>query len=260
MNYYNIYIENFNDIYSILKVAEDDLQRLVEAYENGEEAIFIDGIKRVLTGLKEIRVFSFDAPWETLYDWINTEEIKKHHKFSRLTGKIAIGVLGLTTKGTDLTKQFFNKDFGWKKKNTSNDIFKLKQHYISEERIEQLQKLQSNDYDFKKLIRICEEINITYNLDCFYAVGNLLRSLIDHVAPILGHNTFKEVANNYSGNRSFKDAMLHLENSLRKISDSYLHLPIRKSEVLPVINQIEYIAPIDLLLSEIIRVTMDKSS
>ena len=104
---------------------EDDLQRIVDAYDNGVDAVFIDGRKRILTGLKEIRVFSFNAPWETLHDFINSEEIKKQHKFSKLTGKLAIGVLGLASKGTDLTKQFFNKDFGWKKKNQGDSIFKL---------------------------------------------------------------------------------------------------------------------------------------
>jgi hypothetical protein len=76
----------------------------------------------------------------------------------------------------------------------------------------------------------------------------------------LGHKTFKEVANNYSGNKSFKDAMQNLENFLRKISDGFLHLTIRKSEVLPTVNQVEFIAPFDLLLSEIIRVTNEKSN
>lgn len=81
----------------------------------------------------------------------------------------------------------------------------LKKHYINYERIDQLKELKSLDFDFKKLIRICEEINIAHNLDCFYAVGNLLRSMLDHVAPILGHSTFKEVANNYAGSKSFKN-------------------------------------------------------
>lgn len=259
MNYYNIYIENFNDTYTLLKTPEDDLQKIVDAYDNGAESVFINGTKKVLTGLKEIKVFTFDHPWETLHDFINSEEARKYHIFSRLTGYVAQGVPALASKGTDLTKQYFNKDFGWKKNHEGDNILMLKKHYISTERIEQLQGLISSEYDFKKLIRICEEINICYNLDCFYAVGNLLRSLIDHVAPILGHNTFKEIANNYSGSKSFKEAMQHLENSLRKISDSYLHLPIRKSEVLPTINQVEYIAPTDLLLSEIIRVTMSKN-
>lgn len=255
MNYYNIYIENFNDTYTLLKTPEDDLQKIVEAYDNGADSVFINGIKQVLTGLKEIRVFTFDAPWETLNEFINSEEARKHHIFSRVTGYIAQGVPALESKGTDLTKQYFNKDFGWKKKHESDNIFMLKKHYISLERIEQLQGLTSSNFDFKKLVRICEEINICYNLDCFYAVGNLLRSLIDHVAPVLGHNTFKEVANNYSGSKSFKEAIQHLENSMRKISDSYLHLPIRKSEVLPTTNQIDFMAPTDLLLAEIIRVT-----
>lgn len=258
MNYYNIYIESFNDTYTLLQTPEDDLQKIVEAYDDGADSVFVNGIKRVMTGLKEIRVFTFDDPWESLTDFINSEEARKHHIFSSVTGYIAQGVPALELKGKDLTKQYFNNDFGWKKKHDNDNILMLKKHYVNTERIEQLQKLSDSNFDFIKLIRICEEINICYNLDCFYAVGNLLRSLIDHIAPVLGHTTFKEVANNYSGSKSFREAMQHLENSLRKVSDSYLHLPIRKSEILPTINQVEYIAPIDLLLAEIIIVTNAK--
>jgi len=59
MNYYNIYIENFNDTYTILQTREDDLEKIVQAYNNGTDSVFIDGIRRELKGLKEIRVFTF---------------------------------------------------------------------------------------------------------------------------------------------------------------------------------------------------------
>lgn len=259
MEFYNIYIENLNDTYSLSQIPEDDLQRIVDAYDNGKDSVFINGQKRDLTGLKEIKVFTFTDSWDTWDAFINSEEVRPHRKPSRLTGKIAIGIPALASKGADITRKYFNNDYGWKKKTDSENILMLKKHYISPERIEQLKALKNDEHDFKKLVRICEEINISYNLDCFYAVGDLLRSLIDHIAPVFGYSKFGEVANNYSGTSSFKEAMQQLDKSMRKIADSFLHTSIRKSEVLPVANQVEFVAPIDLLLSEIIRITNSKA-
>ncbi|WP_406751830.1 hypothetical protein [Aquirufa salirivi] len=241
------------------QVPEDDLQKIVTAYDNGEGSVFINGERRSLYELVKIKVFTYNDSWDTWNAFVNSVEVKPYYEFSSLTGKIAIGIPALAMKGTDVTKDYFNRDYGWKKKSDSENIFMLKKQYISHERIEYLKTVKSEKHDFRKLIRICEEINITYNLDCFYAVGGMLRSLIDHVAPIFGYTNFGEVTNNYNGGKSFKEAMQQLEKSMRKISDSFLHTSIRSSEVLPVANQVEFIAPIDLLLSEIIRITESKT-
>jgi hypothetical protein len=246
---------------NILNIPEDDLNRIIEAYNLGNENVFINGEKISLRGLKMLKIFTFEGDSERINKFMNLEEVKQKLIYEDWTDCYVIDVPELRKLGEDVTKNFLTKDFGWMKKNDkTEDILMLKKHYINVERIEQLKDLQSSEFDFKKLIRLCEEINITYNLDCFYAVGNLLRSALDHISPILGHKTFKEVANNYSGNKSFKDAMQNLENFLRKISDGFLHLTIRKSEILPTVNQVEFIAPFDLLLSEIIRVTNEKSN
>jgi hypothetical protein len=236
-------------------LAEDDLQKIKDAYDNGRDSVFVNGTNYVLKGLRKIKLYDFKDSWDSLSDFINSEEVKPFLVFSRLTGKVAIGPHALSLKGNDLTKQFFNEDFGWKKGSDVNDtILQLKKHYINLERIEQLKKIQDKDLDYSKLVRICEEINICYSLDCFYAVGNLLRSILDHVPPTFGFKSFSEVTNNYAGTKSFKEAMQQLDNSLRKISDSFLHTPIRKSETLPNSNQVDFMGGIDFLLSEIVRV------
>ena len=48
--------------------------------------------------------------------------------------------------------------------------------------------------------------------------------------------------------------MLNLENSLRNISDANLHTNIRKKEVLPTFNQVDFRADIDVLLAEIVQI------
>jgi hypothetical protein len=127
---------------------------------------------------------------------------------------------------------------------------------IAESRLVELRSLVSPDFDFRKLVRLCEEVNSSYALQKFYANAMLIRGLLDHVPPVFGFKTFSEVANNYAGGgRSFKEAMQHLENASRKVGDAHLHMPIRKSETLPTAQQVNCGQQLDVLLSEIVRIT-----
>ena len=125
---------------------------------------------------------------------------------------------------------------------------------IAESRLAELRKLVSADFDFKKLIRLCEELNTNYTEKCYLATAMLTRGLLDHVPPLFGKTTFSEVANNYGG-KSFKDTMQHLDGASRKVADSHLHMPIRKNETLPTAQQINCAQQLDVLLSEIVRIT-----
>ncbi len=49
--------------------------------------------------------------------------------------------------------------------------------------------------------------------------------------------------------------MTNLENSSRKIADSYLHTRIRNKESLPNRTQVNFSNDMDVLLSEIIRIS-----
>lgn len=124
--------------------------------------------------------------------------------------------------------------------------------YVHETRIAELKSLSTSDFDLTRLIKYCEELNTTFSYECYLSTAMLVRAIIDHIPPIFNKSTFAEVANNYGG-KSFKDSMKNLDNSLRKISDSYLHLQIRKSEVLPNLNQVDFTNDLDVLLAEIYR-------
>jgi hypothetical protein len=123
---------------------------------------------------------------------------------------------------------------------------------ISETRLSDLRALSSEGFDFKKLVRFCEEINISYGNKCYFATAMLVRGVLDHVPPIFGKSTFAEVANNYGG-RSFKLAMQHLERASRSIADGHLHQPIRRKESLPTAQQVNCGQQLDTLLEEIVR-------
>jgi hypothetical protein len=137
--------------------------------------------------------------------------------------------------------------------NNSNELKEI-EHYVNLKRLIQLKSIKSSEYDLKKLIQLCEEINIAHQNNCYMTIAMILRAIIDHSPPIFKVNTFPEVASNYKGTKSFKKAMDHLNNSLRNIADSHLHIQIRRKEDLPTFNQVNFIADLDLLLSEIVRI------
>jgi hypothetical protein len=124
---------------------------------------------------------------------------------------------------------------------------------IAESRIEGLRELSSPDFDFQKLVRLCEELNISYENGCYFATAMLTRGLMDHVPPIFGKKNFDEVANNHDG-KSFKGAMQHLQNASRNVADGHLHQQIRARESLPAPQQVNCRQQLDVLLEEIVRI------
>lgn len=132
-------------------------------------------------------------------------------------------------------------------------ITKINTHlYVNKNRIDELENIKNNNFDLLKLIQYCRELNLAFSNEMYLSIGMILRALIDHVPPIFGKTSFKEVANNY-GSKSFQDSMKNLENSSRKIADSFLHTHIRKKEVLPNNTQIDFSNDLDVLLGEIHR-------
>lgn len=125
--------------------------------------------------------------------------------------------------------------------------------YVDPERILQLQRIKSAQWDLKRLVRLLQEVNIVHANEAYMATAMLVRAVTDHVPPIFGAKNFAEVANNYQASRSFSDQMKQLDASLRKIADSHLHQSARKAEVLPLAPQVDFRGALDVLLSEIVR-------
>jgi hypothetical protein len=126
--------------------------------------------------------------------------------------------------------------------------------YVHPDRLRELQAIKHKSFDFAKLVRLLEELNLSFRMGCYLATAMLVRAILDHVPPIFGVGKFAEVANNYSGSKSFRESMLTLENSSRKIADQHLHGRIRESETLPTERQVDFSPDIDVLLAEIIRI------
>lgn len=129
------------------------------------------------------------------------------------------------------------------------------ENYVSEERIKEISHISNNRFDLKRLIQICNELNLGYQTGQIYALPLLVRSILDHIPPIFDCKTFKKVANNYpTGTKSFRDSAKQLEDSSRKIGDSFLHTQIRQSESLPNSVQVDFRHSLDVVLSEIVRI------
>jgi len=125
--------------------------------------------------------------------------------------------------------------------------------YIENSTILQLAEIKSENFDLTRLIKLCKELNDNYSLGNYLSCGMILRSILDHVPPIFKMKSFEEVSSNY-GSKSFKDVVKPLQESTKKIADSYLHTQIRKKEVLPTKTQISFQPNLDFLLQEIIRI------
>ena len=83
-----------------------------------------------------------------------------------------------------------------------NDI--IENAYIDQKRIKDLETISTNKFDLTRLIQLCREINSSHRSKSYMSIAMAIRSIIDHVPPIFGFQTFNEVSNNYGGEKSFK--------------------------------------------------------
>lgn len=246
MNKYNLHIRTVLSSYNIWEITEDQLEKVISVYKQGETKFTLSGKQYYFNGLREISIFTSDRT-----------TIRNNQILDTILNMAPVTYLPkqeLLSLGIDVTSdKLGDSEYGCDKQLVSKAD--IKQQFINEDRIKQLSEIKSDSFDLSKLIALCNEINIANNSSSYYSVLMLVRAIIDHIPPILGVDTFNKVANNYSeGSKSFKKSMIHLNDSMRNIADSYLHQSIRKKENDPNDTQINYSPDVDLLLDEIIRV------
>lgn len=219
---------------------EDLSTRFIEKIVKGEN-VMSNGSLVHIEDLWKIKIFKSE---ESIEQFVKEEESKrKGEKKSFMSFLKASPTWEAIEKCEEITNEIL--------KAPPKQSKKSEELYVAEERITQLEAITSATFDLTRLIQYLREINSNYKDDSLYSTAMLLRATIDHVPPIFGKNSFGDVANQY-GAKSFKDSMIHLDKGLRKISDSYLHSHIRRKEVIPVKQQVEFRAQIDVLISEII--------
>lgn len=129
--------------------------------------------------------------------------------------------------------------------------------FIDPGRVQELISVDGLGFDLGKLVGLCGELNDNFNRGNLYSTSLLLRAIIDHVPPVLGCSSFKEIVNNYKSEknaRSFKRHMDRLDNSLRPIGDTVIHSQIRVSESTLNETQLDFKNDLDVLLGEVVRV------
>ncbi|OFX18081.1 MAG: hypothetical protein A2033_18795 [Bacteroidetes bacterium GWA2_31_9] len=252
----------YNVIYEVLNINVDNkpikitglklnkLEEFVKAYENGNETFFFSGVTYGLSRLNKVKIYDTSK-----HNFNSKDEIDDYY---RKVDKMWGIPTHLSQFGIDITEEYIKGVFGYK-----NNLFKVSTGacgnsvYINQSRINELRNIENSNFDLKKLIRLCEEINISYQNNCYYSVGILVRAIIDHIPPVFSCANFDAVANNYKsdGNsRSFTNSMKQLNSPMRFISDASIHSQIRKSESLPNETQIDCKKELDVLLAEVIRV------
>lgn len=192
------------------------------------------------------------------YIWLERYEIKSGYsfdtymRFENFSDYLSFFYLGISTNNKANAIRNYNKAPSRFYHDNSRDLTHV-DSFVDNDRIKEIRELDSDKFDLTKLINLCQEINVSYTSNCFFSTGILTRVIIDHIPPIFGKATFLEVTNVY-GTRSFRDSMINLNKSSRKIADAFLHTKVRKKESLPNSTQIDFRSDLDVLLMEIVRI------
>jgi hypothetical protein len=116
--------------------------------------------------------------------------------------------------------------------------------------IARLAEKKSDAADVGSLVKMCREINSSYAHGNILATALLMRTVLNHVPPVFGHDTFSQVVANVG--RSLKESFEHLENGLRKVADFHAHRTIAAFESYPSVAQVEPFRPqFELLLQQV---------
>lgn len=135
---------------------------------------------------------------------------------------------------------------------SATDPLILTRRIVEPSVLEALVGLRSPKVNVVALVRMCNEINLSYAHDNVLATALLMRTVLNHVPPAFGHATFEQVVAQSA--RSLKEAFEHLQNGLRKIVDFYAHRLAAADDSYPTRAQLEPFKPqFDLLLREIIQ-------
>lgn len=208
------------------------------------------------------RTYFDEQPVIELTNTILVFNVQSPNKWIRVKPKTVGGFL-IDEDNFIITKEErdrFEKEYSIDVENIKNKIITTpKFEYVNNKRLDELESIISSNFDLKRLICLCNELNSNYSNDNYHSVAMLLRAILDHIPPIFNVKNFAGVYNNYSGSKSFKEMMEHLDKQLRKIADSYLHTHIGKKEILPNDTQVNFSQALDVLLGEVYKILSQKT-
>jgi hypothetical protein len=119
--------------------------------------------------------------------------------------------------------------------------------------VTRIEELKSKAIDVGTLARMCREINSSYAHGNILATLLLMRTVLNHVPSVFGHETFEQVAA-HTGGKSLKISFDHLETGLRNVADFHAHRRITSLELYPSVAQVEPFKPdFEQLLHEVVK-------
>ena len=247
---YNIYYNGHFVVNNLFDLTNDKLDKIIIAYKIGEESFTLTGKKYPFHDIREFRIFTNERGWdvEKIKAFLNENKFyKKSYDSLYINPEI------LAKLGQEITdERIGDLAYGCEKK--SNISENLLEVYVDLNRIEELKKISSIEFDLNKLIRLCEELNSNWSNQNFFTVGLLVRTIINHIPPIFGQfTTFDQVQAGY-GSHSLKKNMKALNESLRSVADIFTHDLIRKKDPLPNAGQVDFRSNLDILFVEIVKI------
>jgi|GEM_PF-6851717 len=249
---YNLFIKYNVGGFNILDLEEEKLPIITDAYKLGKQKFTISGTEYDWGELKTLKIFRNEASMDS---GAIEQYCQENGGLLKVFGAgYLVSPEFLENLGSDVSDDFLG-DIPFGGATTITAEKQTMDEYINQERIKSLQTIKSQSFDMTKLVILCNELNSNWAMGNYYTVGLLLRTIVNYVPPIFDHTftSFGQVVANY-GSQSFKKNMGHLNVSLRSIADSYTHDLIRKKEILPNQQQVEFRASLDFLLSEVLRI------
>jgi len=143
----------------------------------------------------------------------------------------------------------------WEMESTSTPTPKV-DPYVDLQRLAEIEAIQTSSFDLSKVVTLCRELNLAHANAATYSVIMLLRSILDHVPPIFGHQTFGQVASQIGG-KSKKTLLARLEETSRELANMHLHQQIRLKEPALTPTQVNFRSELDLLLAEVVHAMHD---
>jgi len=247
---YNLYFKTSTGSFNIMGLPVNKLSVVIDAYKKGKNDFTLTGRKYYIEDLQSFQVFTheFDQDPQILFKNATSMGIEKWGLIDYYIPPEFLEKFGKNVTDEMLGDIEFGNESNNKAENRVPQNF-----FVHPERINELKKINNDQFDFSRLLQLCNEINDNFSRGNYLSVAMIGRSILNHVPPLFNFESFNQVSNNY-GNKSFKSVMDHLNTTMRSIADSYLHDTIRKRESVPNSNQINFSQDLDVLLSEIVRI------
>lgn len=245
---FNLYLQVNSGSFNLLDLDRIQAEKVATAYKNGLNSVTIRHTTYYFNNISQISIFT------NKFERTSSEiEALAEERYGIDYGRAILSPEDLDDLGDNVTSYFLD-DEGYGYQKIIETPSKTTIEYIDSSRIDELKAIKHTKFDLTKLIRICQELNANYQLGNFISVILLTRMIINHVPPLFGnYTTFDQFIGGY-GNQSFKKNMKTLNESLRSIADLYNHQLIRNKESLPTIQQVDFKANLDILLTEILFV------